>query len=155
LRIEGDNIGAKDRRLPFFAEHMRLIFNPERSRQTLVAAARRLYRLPVGRACPATPATFTKSMAAAISVNADDGKGLFQIVCPLSRQRDKKLIFHSWRHGFKQALADAGTPADRIDAICGWSSGRGMQAVLWRQVRSAHPADEINKIDLGHDPLSA
>jgi integrase len=40
--------------------------------------------------------------------------------------RNSRWTFHSLRHGFKSALANASVPADRIDAICGWSgSNRG------------------------------
>src|SRR3984893_9534582 len=34
---------------------------------------------------------------------------------------DKRLVFHSWRHGAKQALENAGVPLDRIEALGGWS----------------------------------
>jgi integrase len=67
--------------------------------------------------------------------------------------RDKKLVFHSWRHGLRSALSDAGVPADRIDAICGWSgSGRGMQSIYSTALKIKLLAAAINKIDFDFDP---
>ena len=40
---------------------------------------------------------------------------------------DKRLTFHSLRHGAKQALANAGVPLDRIEILLGWSgANRGV-----------------------------
>lgn len=45
---------------------------------------------------------------------------------PSVNAKSEKIAFHSFRHGFKDALRRAGTATEIDDAICGWSTIRGV-----------------------------